>query len=120
MNAFLFNAPHDAASLAEYSAIHQADHLQIAGQIFQKLGVSTLHIPPIDPIPVQFDLLTWLMNHQFIHNETNGYLNLTGFDLTSVDFRNHEQLLIWARYNALEHYAQTQALAIMQQQQESQ
>lgn len=110
MNALLFNAPHDPASLAEFSAIHQADHFEITAQIFEKLGV-TIQMPPIDPIPIQFDLLTWLENHQFVHNEVNGYLSLPGYDLTGVDFRDRTQLLIWSRYNALEHYGMTQALS---------
>lgn len=120
MNGLLFNAPYDAGSLAEFSSIHQADHMQIVAQIFEKLGIATLELPPLDPIPVQFDFLTWLMNHQFAHNQANGYLGLTGFDLTSVDFRNREQFLIWTRYNALEHYAQSEALARMQPQGASQ
>lgn len=114
MQALLFNAPHDPASLAEFSAIHQADHFEISAQVFSKLG-TTINQPPLDPIPIQFDLFTWLQNHQFVHNEINGYLNLPGYDLTGVDFRSPEQLSIWARYNALEHYNMTQALAVMQQ-----
>jgi hypothetical protein len=113
MNALLFNAPHDFGSLAEYSAIHQADHFEITAQVFSKVGVS-IKMQPLDPIPIQFDLLTWLQNHQFVHNEVNAYLNLPGFDLTGVDFRQREQFDIWARYNALEHYNMTQALAVMQ------
>lgn len=114
MQALLYNAPHDLASLAEYSAIHQADHFQITGQMFEKLGV-TINMPPLDPIPFQIDLLTWLQNHQFVHNEVNGYLNLPGYDLTGVDFRNREQFAIWSRYNALEHYNMTQALDVLPQ-----
>jgi hypothetical protein len=117
MNALLFNAPDSLAGLSEYSAIHQADHFQITAQLFEKVGV-TINQPPLDPIPFQFDLLTWLMNHQFVHNEVNGYLNLPGFDLTGVDFRDRAQFLIWARYNALEHYNMTQALARLPQPQQ--
>jgi hypothetical protein len=115
MNALLFNAPYDPGTLAEYGSVHQFDHFEIIRELFQKLGV-TAEIPPIDPIPVEFqlDMLTWLMNHQFLHNQANGLLGLSGFDLTSVDFRNREQLLIWTRYNALEHYNMTQALAVLQ------
>lgn len=110
MNALLFNTPTDERSLAEYSSIHQADHFDITAQMFRKLGIATINQTPLDPIP-QFDLLTWLMNHQFLHNEINGYLKTPGYDLTSVDFRDRTQFLIWTRYNALEHYAMTQALA---------
>jgi hypothetical protein len=115
MNPLLFNTPHDAASLAEFSSIHQLDHFDITAQVFQKLGVRTINQPPLDPIPIQFDLSTWLMNHQFLHNQINGYLSLTGFDLSSVDFRDRTQFLIWTRYNALEHYQMSQALASIHQ-----
>jgi hypothetical protein len=121
MNALLFNTPNDPTSLAEFAAIHQADHFDITLGLFRLLQV-TAEVPPIDPIPVEFQLemLTWLMNHQFIHNQANGYLGLAGFDLTSVDFANREQLLIWTRYNALEHYNMSQALARLQSQQQQQ
>lgn len=118
MNALLFNAPADETSLSEYSAVHQADHFEITRQLFQKLGIATIHQPPLDPIPM-FDLLGWLMNHQLLHNELNGYLGTPGFDLTSVDFRDRTQFLIWSRYNALEHYAMTEALANIPAQQVS-
>ena len=116
MNALLFNAPHDAGTLAEFSSIHQADHFDIGGQVVQKLGIRTMIMQPLDPIPVEFglDLLTWLMNHQLVHNEVNGYLGLSGYDLTSVDFHNREQLEIWIRYNALEHNNMSQHLATQQ------
>ena len=116
MNPILFNTPHDLPSLAEFSSIHQLDHFDITSQMFERLGIRTINQPPLDPIPIQADLLTWLMNHQFLHNQINGYLNLSGFDLTSVDFRDRTQFLIWTRYNALEHYAMIQALAQLPQQ----
>ena len=118
MNALLFNTPHDAGTLKEFSAIHQADHFEITREVFEKLSIATIIQQPLDPIPVELglDLLTWLMNHQFLHNEVNGYLGLPGYDLTGVDFRNREQLLIWTRYNALEHYNMTEALAKLPQQ----
>lgn len=115
MNALLFNTPDNPRALAEYSSIHQADHFDITNQIFQKLGIATIQQEPLDPIP-QFDLLTWLMNHQFLHNQINALLDTPGYDLTSVDFRDRTQFLIWTRYNALEHYAMTQALANIQTQ----
>ena len=116
MSALLFNTPHDPATLAEFSSIHQADHFDIAGQVVQKLGIRTMIMQPLDPIPLEhgLDLLTWLMNHQFVHNEVNGYLGLTGYDLTGVDFRNRQELEIWIRYNALEHFNMNLQLAKQQ------
>ena len=74
MNALLFNTPYDQPSLAEFSSIHQFDHFDITLRLFRTLGL-TAELPPLDPIPTtQLDLLTWLMNHQFAHNQENGYL----------------------------------------------
>ena len=117
MNALLFNTPHDPGTLAEFSSVHQFDHFEISRGLFEKLNV-TAEVPPLDPIPVRFDLFTWLMNHQFVHNQANGYLGLSGFDLTGVDFTQREQFLIWTRYNALEHQNMAMKLAQLPQPQQ--
>lgn len=104
MNPFLYNTPTDDATLLEWSANHQRDHFLIAYTIQQKYSGTSVILLPIDPVPVQLDLLTWSMNHQTMHNEMDNVTGVQGFDLSSVNFQQRDQLLIWINLHAWEHY----------------
>lgn len=111
MNPLLYNTPYDEGSLLEWSSIHQKDHFNIALQIQQKFSGTTVLLMPIDPVPLQLDMLTWAMNHQFMHNEMDNVVGVAGFDLSSVNFMQREQLEIWINLHAWEHYRVAQVLA---------
>lgn len=104
MNPLLYNSPADEASLLEWSANHQREHLLIAYTIQQKYSGTQTIVLPIDPVPVQFDMLTWAQNHQTMHNEMDNVTGVQGFDLSSVNFQERDQLLIWINLHAWEHY----------------
>jgi hypothetical protein len=111
MNPYLYNTPDDDASLLEWGAIHQSDHFLITNEIFRKMNGRQTILLPIDPVPVQLDMLTWAQNHQTMHNEMDTAVGVSGFDLSSVNFAQHDQLLIWMNLHALEHYQVWQALS---------
>lgn len=112
--AYLYNTPTDAGSLLEWSSLHQKDHFGIAQIIFEKFSGTTVLLLPIDPIPIQFDMLTWARNHQAMHIEMDNVVGLSAFDLTSVNFAQREQMLIWMNLHAQEHFNVSQRLAAFQ------
>jgi hypothetical protein len=111
VNPVLYNTPYDEGSLLEWSSVHQKDHFGIASQIMQKFSGTTVLLMPIDPVPLQLDMLTWAMNHQFMHNEMDNVVGVAGFDLSSVNFMQREQLLIWINLHAMEHFNVWQRLS---------
>ena len=104
MNPTLYNTPFDEGSLLDWSATHQQDHFLIAYQIFQLFSGTEIVLLPIDPVPIQLDMLTWSSNHQTMHNEMDNVAGVQGFDLTAVNFGQRDQLLIWINLHAWEHY----------------
>jgi hypothetical protein len=111
VNPLLYNTPYDDGSLLEWSSIHQKDHFVIASEIQRKMSGTTVILLPIDPIPLQLDILSWSMFHQTMHNEMDNVVGVAGFDLTSVNFTQREQLEIWINLHAWEHYRVSQVLA---------
>lgn len=111
MNPLLYNTPYDEGTLLEWSSMHQKDHFDIASQIQFKMSGTTVLLMPIDPVPLQLDMMTWAMNHQAMHNEMDNAVGVAGFDLTSVNFLQREQLEIWINLHAWEHYRVAQILA---------
>ena len=45
----------------------------------------------------------WLESHQEIHSILRTYANVTGIDLSAVDFNNQEELSVWLDSHATEH-----------------
>ena len=64
---------------------------------------------PLDPIPLQ-DPNAWVYQHQIMHQQFDQVLNISGFDLTDVSFRDKGLLAGWIQLNSTEHY---QAAAIL-------
>ena len=114
MTPLLYNTPHDEGSLFEWASIHQKDHFAIAAEIQRKLSGTTVILMPIDPIPLQADMLTWAMNHQLMHSEMDDAVGVAGFDLTAVNFSQRQELEIWIQLHAAEHYEVWQNLARLQ------
>lgn len=109
----LYNTPYDEGSLLEWGSIHQKDHFAIASEIMRKMSGTTVLLMPIDPVPLQLDMLTWAMTHQFMHNEMDNAVGVAGFNLTSVNFAQRDQLLIWINLHASEHFNVWQRLSAL-------
>jgi hypothetical protein len=113
MSPILYNTPDDEGTLMEWSAIHQKDHFAIMAEIQRKMSGTTVLVIPIDPVPLQLDILTWSMSHQYMHNEMNDVVGLAGFDLSSPNFMQREQLRVWIDYHAREHFNLWQQLSAL-------
>lgn len=96
--------PHDPAGFGAWLTGHYYEHLVMA----QKAAGLT------DPVLVpQFDILSWraepeyvtnwLVNHEAIHDALRTGANLTGIDLSLVDFTNDDEFSEWLDIHAQEH-----------------
>ena len=100
----------DEASRNRFSFDNFGEHLKIQRAILARHNLN-LPLFPIDPIPL-FDLLTWARIHQSMHASANGVLKLSGFDLTGVDFRKPEEVVVWTQNHGQEHLALSRALRL--------
>jgi hypothetical protein len=85
-------------------------HRRINAAIFQQKSGQIVPEYVLDPIPTtQNGLLDWGLNHQAMHATMDQILNVQGQDLTTVDFRNIDELSSWIQQHFVEHYlAETQ------------
>lgn len=100
----------DKDEFASFSFANADHHFLIASQINQLISAPiTIYI--LDPVP-EFDTLNWLRRHQTAHDDINAQLNISGTDLTYVDFQDPEQRAAWARLHFTEHQQWAQLLGI--------
>jgi hypothetical protein len=104
----LFSLPSEGG-LDIWSFDHAQNHLAIKQAIQRKLGVN-LPQYVLDPIPQDFQ--SWLALHQSAHSDMNGQLGLQSSDLTSLDFKDPQQLRAWFFLNYQEHFDANTALKI--------
>jgi hypothetical protein len=98
LNSFKFD---DQRSLGEWSHDNAADHRDIARLILaQKSVYMTDYV--LDPIAPQ-DFENWLWRHQTLHDEMNSVLSLSGYDLSSVNPNDPQQMESWLRLHFDEH-----------------
>lgn len=108
--ASLYNVPADAEGTNIFSFENAMHHQAVANAIVAAGGAQQPSYI-IDPIPT-VDVNSWLLSHQNMHNAANAALGLNGNDLTTVDFRNKEQLVDWIELHASEHVAWGQVLNV--------
>jgi hypothetical protein len=110
--ATLLNTPDmgNLPSVFEWSFSNQAQHLAIVQQSFVKFN-QQLTLYPLDPFPVG-NVTGWLQLHQQAHNDFASVLNIENFDLSSVDFRNKDQLDAWVRLHFDMHQQAAQILGL--------
>jgi hypothetical protein len=108
--ATLYNVPTTEQEMNVFSFNNAAEHTKIADSLFRQFS---LPIPQfvLDPIPLD-DTGAWLFQHQSLHNIMNGVLNTPSNDLTSVDFKDPEQLSAWIWLHAQEHYKAADKLGL--------
>lgn len=96
--------PKDPVGFGQWRNGHYREHLQLRQICF------TLS-PPVD-IP-DYDILSWrdepqfvqewLVSHEALHVQLRAVCNVTGTDLSLVDFSDDEQWFEWMDAHALEH-----------------
>lgn len=107
--AGILNVPETEQDFLTWGFKNAELHLRIETRL-QGLGVSL--VPYIlDPIPL-FDTDGWLARHQQAHDDFNGVLNISGADLSTVDFKNREELEAWILLHEQEHLLANQILGI--------
>lgn len=112
----LYDPPTDPLKWLTWSAVHMFDHFQIAQGIFSARQI-LVPLLPLDPVPSdQPELMVgWFQNHMSMHAAMNAAMGQQGADLSWVDFRMPEQLIVWLEANAAEHLAIAAAIAAFQQ-----
>lgn len=100
----------DEGSRGRFAFDNERHHRAIVNAIFAQHNIE-LPSFPLDPIPL-FDLMTWGFNHQSMHSSVNGILGLTGFDLSTIDFRKPEERVVWLENHGREHQNWSRALGV--------
>ena len=107
--ASLFNVPTTPEEFSRWAFEHAAHHREEVMALNAELATS-LPMYVLDPVPAEFD--TFLLQHQIMHNNTEAVTGVGGYDLTSVDFSDPEQLQGWIYLNAELHYNEANALGV--------
>jgi len=102
--AALFNIPGTEEELNEWSFAHMAHHLDLINFIYNNSQIA-LPVFVLDPFnPRDPDSVeAWSYLHQIMHQNQNALLGINGFDLTSVDWQDQNQVAAWIQLNAIEH-----------------
>ena len=108
--ANLYNVPSNDAELMAWSSVHMRHHVDINATIYRALAIA-LPLYLLDPIDVK-DTGNWEDLHQQMHQEQDAILGITGYDLTGLDFNDHNLLSAWIWINALEHKQAADILGI--------
>ena len=108
--AGIFNVPSTQDELNTWSATHATHHLLIIETIYRLTGTQLLEyvIDPIDPN----DSEGWLLQHQYMHNQMDAVLGISGYDLLNVNLRDQNEFAGWVWLNAQEHYQAANILEI--------
>jgi hypothetical protein len=100
--AFLYNVPHNANDLLEWSFANADSHrLILLALQMQHPGIK-LDSFALDPLP-QTDIPTFLLRHQLMHNQMDGPLKIGGNDYTGLNFSYPTSLEYLFRLHANEH-----------------
>ena len=98
----LYNVPLTEEGLYRFAFENQQHHNNVLSYLAQQGKISNPTNYPLDPMPL-FAINEWLWKHQQVHNVMNAAVGNIGSDLTSVDFKNEEQLTAWIETHAREH-----------------
>jgi len=109
--ADLYNVPSTPEDFHWWSFNHMAHHRAEVDQLNNAnpgLNLPIFILDPVDPNnPGVF-----LYQHQQMHNNTEVITGVSGYDLTTVDMRDPEQLAGWIFLNADLHFQEAQILGI--------
>ena len=91
--ASLYNVPQTDIEIREWGFSHAAHHRDIIRTIYELIHVALpeYQLDPIDPDNVG----VWEYQHQIMHQQMDTVLGIAGNDLTSVNWKNREELAGW-------------------------
>lgn len=110
----LWLPPTDQISSATFSFSNMDEHTKAAIAVFKKYGVN-LQLYPLDPMPPieGGGRELWAANHQALHNDLDSVLGMDGGpDLSSVEWKDPEQLKVWVQLHAPRHQLYAQVLGL--------
>jgi hypothetical protein len=108
--AAIYEQPESKEDWIYWSFQHQAHHRDIIRVIFERNQV-TLSLFLLDPMdPDNMD--RWLYWHQVMHQEMDAVLNIKGYNLLDLDWRDEGQLAQWINFNGDEHYQASTILGV--------
>ena len=108
--ADLYNVPSTDAERAQWSFAHMAHHRDINRRIYELVALSLpeYSLDPVDPDNIG----QWEYQHQLMHDAQNQVLGISGFDLSSVNWKDQNELAGWIWLNANEHVQAADELEI--------
>lgn len=113
MLAALLDIPPGQAGMNTFLWQHGNDHLEILQGVQAQFQIQLVERPLyILNVKDEIDVQTWLELHQQSHDDFDSVLGIVGNDLTSVDFKNPQQVKAWIWLNAQEHQNARQILEI--------
>ena len=108
--AALFNIPTTDTELLAWSSAHATHHRDVIRRIYELTGIN-LQEYVLDPINPN-DTGVWAYQHQLMHQAMDYVLAISGFDLTGVDFKDHDLMEGWIELHGNEHYQAAGTLEI--------
>lgn len=108
--AALYNVPVRPDELQEWSFAHGVHHREIIREILTRFQIQLPEfvLDPINPL----DVNNWAQQHQISHNQMDGILGISGFDLLDVNFEDQNQLASFIFLHASEHFQASNILRI--------
>ena len=108
--ATLLNIPQTEEEQKVWAFAHQDQHVKIVNALFQKNSSVVLPIYILDPMPTGTDMETWLSLNQAAHGDFSSVLGLENNDLSTVDWKQPDQVSSWIRLHFQSHYDAQNAL----------
>lgn len=109
--ATLFNPPpRTPQALNEFVFSNMADHLDISAAILAQKNITivNLALDPLDPNALE----VWLLNHQAMHVQQTGALNIAGQDFSTLSLNDPEAMAEWFWEHGTEHRTMRAALGM--------
>lgn len=105
--------PKDPAGFGRWLTGHYYEHI-VLNQKCQALATPII-VPDYDILSWSDDadkVQLWLLNHESMHSQIRFATNVTGADLSLVDFSNDNEFLDWMDNHAQDHIAFREVLGI--------
>lgn len=100
--AVLLEVPDSQEHWQNWAFVNMSHHRDIIRKI-SELGGPRLTESILDPFDYENPAPTWLYKHALMHSAMDQVLGIQGFDLSGVDWQDHEQLQGWIDAHANEH-----------------
>lgn len=102
MIATLYGMPHTEEDFSAWSFAHAAHHRDICRVVFRdsQVRLDEYVLDPFDPD----DMGNWPYLHQVMHQQMDTALGIAGYDLSEIDWQDHDRIRSWLQQHGSEHY----------------